>query len=110
MDEEPIYKLAVECEKLFKEKIARLNKDSKTNDAAILSELYERFASWAASLFVFGESEICLDRKLCHHVEIQGQFLRLLDIMKRNLEYGMVSAVHPKEPTIMERYTQGQTQ
>ncbi len=73
--------------KLFNERIKRLQDDGKPDSAAILAELRQRFANWAAFLGVFAESTVCLDRKLRHHVEIQDQVLRLLDIMERNLVY-----------------------
>jgi hypothetical protein len=94
-DAEPIFELAVECERRYTEQIARLKEDGRTNDAAILSELYQRFAAWAAFLGVFAESKVCLDRRLRHHVEIQEQVLRLLDIMERNMAFGMACAVRP---------------
>ncbi|KAJ5705265.1 hypothetical protein N7536_000954 [Penicillium majusculum] len=84
---EPIFELAVECEKLYAQQISRLNADDEPNGATILSELNQRFAAWAAFLGVFAESNMCLDRRLRHHVEIQDQVLRLLDIMQRNLTY-----------------------
>ncbi|MCJ1461419.1 hypothetical protein MMC07_000016 [Pseudocyphellaria aurata] len=86
-DVEPIFELAIECERLFAEQIARLKGDSKTNEATILSELNERFAAWAAFLGVFAESKVCLDRRLRHHVEIQEQVLHLMAIMIRNLPF-----------------------
>lgn len=55
-DAEPIFELAIECERLYLERIARLKEDSKTNEATILSELHQRFAAWAAFLGVFAES------------------------------------------------------
>ena len=94
-DAEPIFELAVACERLYTEQIARLKDDRGTNDAAItlLSELHQRFAAWAAFLGVFAESKVCLDRRLRHHVEIQERVLRLLNIMQRNLAFGIASAV-----------------
>lgn len=90
-DTEPIFELATECEKLYIEQIERLKKDSKTNEATILSELNQRFAAWAAFLGVFAESKVCLDRRLRHHIEIQEQVLRLMAIMERNLAFGTAS-------------------
>lgn len=85
--DEPIFELAVECERLYAEQISRLNDDDEPNGATMLSELNQRFAAWAAFLGVFAESKMCLDRRLRHHVEIQDQVLLLLDIMQRNLAY-----------------------
>lgn len=84
---EPIFELAVECEKLYAEQISKLNSEDEPNGATILSDLNQRFAAWAAFLGVFAESNMCLDRRLRHQVEIQDQVLRLLDIMHRNLTY-----------------------
>jgi hypothetical protein len=44
-DTEPIFDLTVKCESLYTGQIARLKEDSRTNDAAILSELNQRFAA-----------------------------------------------------------------
>lgn len=92
-DAEPIFELAIECKRLYLERIARLKEDSKTNEATILSELHQRFAAWAAFLGVFAESKVCLDRRLRHHVEIQEQVLRLIAIMERNLAFGTASKI-----------------
>lgn len=86
-DKEPIFELATECEKLFDEQIERLKVDGEPDSMTILAELRQRFANWAAFLGVFAESKVCLDRRLRHHVEIQDQVLRLLDIMQQNLTY-----------------------
>lgn len=92
-DPEPIFNLAVECENLYAAQILKLKEDNKANSVTILSELNQRFATWAAFLGVFAASKICLDRRLRHHVEIQEQVLRLLDIMKRNLTFSTVSTI-----------------
>ena len=84
---EPIFDLALECEMLFAEHISRLNDDDESNGANILSEMNQRFAAWAAFLGVFAEPNICLDRRLRHHVEIQDQVLLLLDILQTNMIY-----------------------
>ncbi|KGO46778.1 hypothetical protein PEX2_018610 [Penicillium expansum] len=96
--DEPIFELAVECERLYAEQISRLNDDDEPNGATMLSELNQRFAAWAAFLGVFAESKMCLDRRLRHHVEIQDQVLLLLDIMQRNLAY----LFEPDSPERME--------
>ncbi|KAK2738470.1 hypothetical protein FQN55_000524 [Onygenales sp. PD_40] len=83
----PIFELAVECETLYAEQISKLNDDDQPNGAKTLGELNHRFAAWAAFLGVFAESNVCLDRRLRYHVEIQDQVLRLLDVMQRNLAY-----------------------
>ncbi|KAK2799726.1 hypothetical protein FQN50_008374 [Emmonsiellopsis sp. PD_5] len=83
----PIFELGVECEKLYAEQISKLNDDDQPNGAKTLGELNHRFAAWAAFLGVFAESNVCLDRRLRYHVEVQDQVLRLLDIMQRNLAY-----------------------
>ncbi|KAL8294204.1 hypothetical protein RB597_008036 [Gaeumannomyces tritici] len=89
-DEEPIFELATECEKRFDEQIKQLKQlkdNGEPGRATALAELRQRFASWAAYLGVFAESGMCLDRRLRHHVAIQDQVLRLLDIMEQNLTY-----------------------
>lgn len=84
---EPIYSLAVDCERLYTKQISKLKEAERENDTTILSELSQRFDTWAAFLGVFAESKICLDRRLRHHVEIQEQVLRLLDVVERNLVF-----------------------
>jgi hypothetical protein len=95
-DEEPIYELAVECERLFVQQITRLKNEDQPNGAKILSELSLRFAAWTAFLGVFAESNVCLDRRLRRHVEIQDQVLLLLDIMLRSLTHCVSSCVRSK--------------
>lgn len=92
-DTEPIFKLAVQCEKLYTEQISKLKEDNRADNATILSELNHRFATWAAFLGVFAERKVCLDRRLRHHVEIQEQVLRLLYTMERNLAFSTRSTV-----------------
>ncbi|KAJ5608345.1 hypothetical protein N7537_004964 [Penicillium hordei] len=95
-DEEPIYDLAVECERLFVQQITRLKDEDQPNGAKILSELSQRFAAWTAFLGVFAESNMCLDRRLRRHVEIQDQVLLLLDIVLRSLIHCVSSCVRSK--------------
>ncbi|RDW78955.1 uncharacterized protein DSM5745_05807 [Aspergillus mulundensis] len=85
--EEPIFDLATECEGLYASRISILNDAGDQNAAKVVSDLYQRFGAWAAFLGVFAESNVCLDRRLQRHVEIQDQVLRLLDIMISNLTY-----------------------
>lgn len=85
--EEPIFDLATECEKLFDQQIQRLQNVGEKGSEAVLTELRQRFANWAAFLGVWAESKICLDRRLKHHLGIQDQVLRLLDIIAQNLAY-----------------------
>lgn len=88
--EEPIFDLAGECERLFASQVTKLHDCDEQNGAKLLLDLNQRFLAWAAFLGVFAESNVCLDRKLRHHVEIQDQVLLLLDIMRRNLAYCIV--------------------
>ncbi|KAL4807926.1 hypothetical protein BDV18DRAFT_159134 [Aspergillus unguis] len=85
VEQEPIFDLAVECENLYARQITAVNDAGDENAAQIISDVYQRFAAWAAFMGVFAESNICLDRRLRRHVEIQDQVLRLLDIMLGNL-------------------------
>ncbi|EAU29575.1 predicted protein [Aspergillus terreus NIH2624] len=61
-DEEPIYELAVECERLFVQQISKLNDEDQPNGAKVLSELSQRFAAWAAFLGVFAVSNVVFER------------------------------------------------
>lgn len=89
--EEPIFELAVECERLFEVRVSKLRDKDKAKGAKLLAEYQQRFSTWAAFMGVFAEPNVCLDRRLKHHVEIQDLVLRLLDIMARNLTYCMSS-------------------
>ncbi|PON23711.1 hypothetical protein TGAM01_v207358 [Trichoderma gamsii] len=82
---EPIFELATECETLFSDHLSMLENESDFNGAKVVGEYQQRFSAWAAFLGVFAVPEMCLDRRLRSHVEIQDLVLRLLDIMKRNL-------------------------
>ncbi|KAL7935628.1 hypothetical protein V8C35DRAFT_333533 [Trichoderma chlorosporum] len=84
---EPIYELASECEKLFSEHVSKLKNGADLNGSRVVGEYQQRFSAWAAFLGVFAVPEMCLDRRLQRHVDIQDLVLRLLDIMKRNLTY-----------------------
>ncbi|KAK0761763.1 hypothetical protein N5P37_004562, partial [Trichoderma harzianum] len=84
---EPIYELASKCEKLFSEQISRLKAEANLNGAKVVGEYQQRFSAWAAFLGVFAVPEMCLDRRLQRHADIQDLALRLLDIMERNLTY-----------------------
>ncbi|KEY69191.1 hypothetical protein S7711_01650 [Stachybotrys chartarum IBT 7711] len=84
-DEEPIFKLASECEELFSEQVERLEEENQSNGAKVLREYQQRFAAWASFLGVFSGPEVCLDRRLRCHFDIQEQILRILDILERNL-------------------------
>lgn len=82
---EPIFELATKCESLFSEHISRLRNESDLNGAKVVGEYQQRFSAWAAFLGVFAVPDMCLDRRLRSHAEVQDLVLRLLDIMKRNL-------------------------
>jgi hypothetical protein len=82
---EPIFELATECETLFSEHLSKLSNESDLNGAKVVGEYQQRFSAWAAFLGVFAVPDMCLDRRLRNHAEVQNLVLRLLDIMKRNL-------------------------
>lgn len=82
---EPIFELATECETLFLDHLSRLKNESDFNGAKVVGEYQQRFSAWAAFLGVFAVPDMCLDRRLRSHAEVQDLVLRLLDIMKRNL-------------------------
>lgn len=86
--EEPIYDVAIECETLFENQIARFNQAGDRNGAALLTDLSQQFSVWANSMKVFVDGDLCLDRKLQGHAEIQDQVLRGLDLIQKNLTYG----------------------
>jgi hypothetical protein len=82
---EPIFELATECETLFSDHLSMLENESDFNGAKVVGEYQQRFSAWAAFLGVFAVPDMCLDRRLRNHAEVQDLVLRLLDIMKRNL-------------------------
>lgn len=86
-DKEPIYELAVECERLFEKQTSTLRDNGEPSNAKLLEEYQHQFATWAAFLGVFAEPKVCLDRRLRHHGDIQDLVLRLLDLLKRNLKH-----------------------
>ncbi|KAH7014826.1 hypothetical protein EDB80DRAFT_320055 [Ilyonectria destructans] len=94
--EEPIFELAVECEGLFEDRVSKLRDKDKAKGAKLLAEYQQRFSTWAAFMGVFAEPNVCLDRRLKHHVEIQDLVLRLLDIMARNLTYSFEADSTPE--------------
>ncbi|RSM19537.1 hypothetical protein CDV31_001697 [Fusarium ambrosium] len=83
----PIYDVAVECERLFEAQIARFKRADDGNGAALIAEVSHQFSAWATSLRVFADGDLSLDRKLQCHAEIQDQVLRGLDLMQANLAY-----------------------
>ncbi|KAK1244050.1 hypothetical protein MKX08_002188 [Trichoderma sp. CBMAI-0020] len=84
---EPIYELASDCEELFSKHVSKLKDEADFNGSKVVGDYQQQFSAWAAFLGVFAVPEMCLDRRLQQHVEIQDLVLRLLDIMKRNLTY-----------------------
>lgn len=89
--DEPIFELAGDCEVLFAKQLTKLYDCDEQDGVKLILELSQRFMAWAELLGVFAESQVCLDRKLRHHAEIEDQFLRLLSIVQRNLTYRMES-------------------
>ena len=83
-EDDTIYNLAGECEKLFQQESLEL--ESRGAEALRLFDEYQqRFTAWTAYLGVFAKRSICLDRRLRHHPDLQDLVVRLLDILKTNL-------------------------
>jgi hypothetical protein len=87
--DESIYQLAYECEKLFKQRIAEqeLQESSQYNigTSPLLIELRHRFITWAAHLGVFAKKSLCLDRRLSNLPDLQDLVVRFLDTLRRML-------------------------
>ncbi|KAJ0414790.1 hypothetical protein BJY00DRAFT_18664 [Aspergillus carlsbadensis] len=98
--QEPIFELATECERIYTAQMSRLSSGDDQNATELLSELYKRFSTWAAFMGVFAEANVCLDRRLRRHIEIQDQVLRLLDLMEKNLRYLFEEGDSPKPNSI----------
>ncbi|KAE8151433.1 hypothetical protein BDV25DRAFT_138853 [Aspergillus avenaceus] len=82
-----IFDLVDECIRLYAERVLQLNNNENSNGVKILSDLNQRFVAWASFWGVFAESNICLDRRLRPHVEVQDQVLRLLGLIHTSLQY-----------------------
>ncbi|KAK4172527.1 hypothetical protein QBC36DRAFT_73339 [Triangularia setosa] len=85
--DEPIFELAMDCEKRLTQDIGDLERGGDKVGTALLIELSYQFQTWAAFAGVFAEPRITLDRRLRRHPELQNQMLQLLDIMQLNLIY-----------------------
>jgi len=87
--DESIYRLAVECEKLFNQRIdeQQLQESSPygIGISSLLTELRGRFLTWAAHLGVFAKKSLCLDRRLSNLPDLQDLVVRLLDTLRRML-------------------------
>lgn len=83
-EDESIFHLAGQCEKSFSLVNAVL-KAVNAEFTSLLEEYQYRFLTWTAYLGVFAERDVCLDRRLRHHPELQDIVVRYLDIVQRNL-------------------------
>ncbi|KAH7118151.1 fungal-specific transcription factor domain-containing protein [Dactylonectria estremocensis] len=88
-EDESIYRLACECERLFDQRINEQDSQESfqytTRVLRLLAELRHRFAAWAAHSGVFAKRSLCLDRRLSNLPDIQDLVVRLLDTLKRTL-------------------------
>jgi hypothetical protein len=80
-----IYTLAVECKELF---ITSLREDR--SHGPHVSQYETRFMSWASNLGVYADKMSSLDRRLRHAPEVRDLVLLMLQVLKRNLDYGMI--------------------
>jgi hypothetical protein len=88
--DETIYDVAADCEGLFAQVQAQLRASSSI--AANLFEEYQHgFIAWTAYLGVFANKDVCLDRRLRRHPELQDLIVRLLDLVHANLQYSGLS-------------------
>ena len=85
-DEEPIFSLAWDCDDLIKAclKAANLSVEPKTK--LLIEDFERRFDGWWMHLGVFADRKANLDRRLRRKPDIRDIVLRLLLILKRNLE------------------------
>ena len=83
--DDTIYELACECEGLFSQTYKQL-KVRASDVVNLFNEYQHRFVAWAAYLGVFAEKNICLDRRLRRHPEVQDLIVRLLDVVSLNLQ------------------------
>ncbi|KAF3103810.1 hypothetical protein TWF706_004844 [Orbilia oligospora] len=83
--EEPIFTLAWDCDDLLQQCLREAAESSYVEIETI--ENYERrFTAWQEYLGVFAEKRVSLDHRLYKQPEIQDVVIRLLLILKRNLD------------------------
>ncbi|KAK3363887.1 hypothetical protein B0T25DRAFT_445275 [Lasiosphaeria hispida] len=87
--DDTLYSLAGECEELFAQTHEKLKHDASGQDPAFLrlfDEYQHRFIAWTAYLGVFANKNVCLDRRLRRHPEVQDLIVRLLDVVHLSLQ------------------------
>ncbi|RSL57811.1 hypothetical protein CEP51_014182 [Fusarium floridanum] len=88
-EDESIYRLACECERLLDQCINGQESQEYFQDSArpgrLLAEYQLQFAAWAAHSGVFAKKSLCLDRRLSSLPDLQDLVIRLLDTLRRTL-------------------------
>ncbi|KAF3220279.1 hypothetical protein TWF679_009658 [Orbilia oligospora] len=82
---EPIFTLAWDCDDLLQQCL-REAAESSYVETEIIEDYERRFTAWQEYLGVFVEKRVSLDRRLYKQPEIQDVVIRLLLILKRNLD------------------------
>ncbi|KAF3192014.1 hypothetical protein TWF788_004204 [Orbilia oligospora] len=82
---EPIFTLAWDCDDLLQQCL-REAAESSYVETEIIEDYERRFTAWQEYLGVFAEKRVSLDRRLYKQPEIQDVVIRLLLILKRNLD------------------------
>ncbi|KAF3317976.1 hypothetical protein TWF173_009796 [Orbilia oligospora] len=83
--EEPIFTLAWDCDDLLQQCL-REAAESSYVEIETIEDYERRFTAWQEYLGVFAEKRVNLDRRLYKQPEIQDVVIRLLLILKRNLD------------------------
>ncbi|KAF3935816.1 hypothetical protein ABW19_dt0205649 [Dactylella cylindrospora] len=87
----PIYLMALDCSELFNKCLDTSDNPTSTqwsfsSEVTHLAQEYQsRFNAWASFLCVLASENVCLDHRLRRHPSLQDMFIRLLDVLRRNL-------------------------
>lgn len=89
----PIQLLANDCESYFQNCMNSAHRFLADVDevASRVREYHEGFNAWASFLSVFEKNELCLDNRLRKHRALQDIIIRLLETLRRNTYYCVLS-------------------
>jgi hypothetical protein len=85
-DEDTIYASAGLCSNLLDHILERAKNESES--LLLIEELRGRFNLWARYVGVFAAQRASLDARLDPHPDIKDMVIELLDMVRRNLQWG----------------------
>ncbi|EPS39001.1 hypothetical protein H072_7246 [Dactylellina haptotyla CBS 200.50] len=104
--DDPIYRIARDCSEMFKKCLETRSEVPRhfpsSEIARFIQEYQSRFDAWVSFLRVFDGGQACLDRRLQKHPALQDMFIRLLDILRRNIFLVGECNYQDLEPTAAE--------